>query len=74
MHYLFRGTLLSALLMTLLFSLAAALTGFIFIVLANDASGAFAVFRQCCIPGILLTALPLPLFYYPVKAIHGKLR
>ena len=40
MHYLFRGTLLSAFLLTLIFALCTALTGFIFMVLAKDRSGA----------------------------------
>ena len=74
MHYVFRSTLLSALLMTLLFALVAAGTGFIFTVLAKDAPGAFHAFRQRCVPGVLLTVLMLPVFYYPIKAADGKLR
>ena len=74
MHYLFRNTLLSALLMTLLFAAVAVFTGFVFTVAVKDPAGAFAVFRRRCIPSIGLSVLPTPLFYYPVKAIDGKLR
>ncbi len=74
MHYLFRSTLLSALLMTLLFTAAAAAVGFFFTVFLKDPAGAFPLFRQRTVPGVLLTVLLQPVFYYPIRAIDGKLR
>ena len=74
MHYLFRGTLLSAFLLTLIFALCTALTGFIFMVLAKDRSGAFAVFRSTFLPGAVCSSLLLPVFYYPIRLLDQKLR
>lgn len=74
MHYLFRGTLLSALLLTLIFAAAVSITGFFFTVFLKDPSGAFALFRHRTLPGILITTLMQPVFYYPIRAIDGKLR
>ncbi len=74
MHYLFRNTLLSAFMLTLLFALFTALTGFIFMVLAKEAAGSFAIFRRRFLPGAILTSLLLPVFYYPIRALDQKLR
>ena len=74
MHYLCRGTLLSAFLLTLIFALCTALTGFIFMVLAKDRSGAFAVFRSTFLPGAVCSSLLLPVFYYPIRLLDQKLR
>jgi rod shape-determining protein MreD len=74
MHYLFRNTLLSAMLITLIFTAVAVGVGFVFNVIVKDAAGAAAVLRQRAIPGVLLTTLLTPVFYYPVRAADGKLR
>lgn len=74
MRYVLRSTLFSVWLIALVFAFCTAVTGFIFTVLAKDFSGALTVFRQRVLPGALLTALILPLFYYPVRAVDAKLR
>ncbi len=74
MHYVFRGTLLSVFILTLAFSLLTVITGFVFTVLIHDAGGALGVFRRGYLPCALVTALLLPLFYYPVRALDSGLR
>ncbi len=74
MRYVLRGTLLSVFIITLVFSLLAAFTGFTFTVLAKSTEGAFALFRLRVLPGALLTALTLPVFYYPVRAVNNRLQ
>ena len=74
MHYVFRGTLLSAVLLTLACAAVVLTAAFLFNVFANDPTGAFTVFRRAYLPGIALTTALLPIFYYPVRAADGKLR
>ena len=74
MHHMFRNTLLSALLMTLIFTTAAVTVGFLFTVAVKDPAGAAAVVRRQAIPGIFFTVLLTPVFYYPIRALDQKLR
>lgn len=73
-RYVFRNTLLSALLLAFVFTLLAALTGFLFTVLSKDTSGAAALLSRRVLPGVPITTLTLPLFYYPARAIRDKCR
>ena len=74
MHYLFRGTLLSAFLLTLVFALITVTVGCVFMVLAKDATDVFTVFRSTFLPGAIFSSLLLPLFYYPIRMMDQKLR
>jgi cell shape-determining protein MreD len=74
MRWVFRNTLMSVLLLTAAFSLLTAAAGLVFTVFAKDHAGVFAVLRGRFLPGAALTALLVPLFYYPVRAIESGLR
>lgn len=74
MHYVFRNTLLTALLMTLSFALITVITAFLFNVLIRDASGAASIFSHRFFPPAVAAAVLLPVFYYPVRYIENKLR
>lgn len=74
MHHMFRNTLLSALLMTFVFTSATVTVGFLFTVALKDPAGTVAVLRRHVLPGIFFTVLLTPVFYYPIRALDEKLR
>lgn len=74
MRYILRETFLSVFLLTLTASFLTAAASFVFTVILKDASNAFAVFAKFYLSGAFLTAITLPIFYYPIKFIETRFK
>lgn len=72
-HYKFRNTLLGTAILAFGFALISFSTALIFAAFKDNAL-TWQIFKRAFLPGILLTALLTPVFYYPVRLIETKLR
>lgn len=72
-HYKFRNTLLGTAILTFGFAFISFGVSLVFSAL-QDSALTLQIFRKAFLPGILLTTLLTPVFYYPVKRMETKLR
>lgn len=72
-RYIFRNTLASALLMTVVFSGAVFAVNALFYCFARDPSGVGVYFLRRFLPSAAVTVLILPVYYYAVRSLEKKM-
>lgn len=73
-HYIFRNTVLTAMLFTLVTSAAYCAVLLIFNCLIHDASYAPELIKRTYLPSVLLSSALTPIVFVPATAIHNRLR